>query len=245
MVPKRDGAGDAGDTSGRLSSARRAHAGRDVPHGGPAEAPSGVPGTAGASRGSHASGRQDPVSPTDLHPDEGAAGGAAYGDTELVEGDLGAELELAQRQANEHLQLAQRVQAEFENYRKRMQREQADAIARAGQRIVEELLPALDNLERAIEHTTAGGDIGDLSKGVELVHSQFLDVFGKEGVEVDDPFGRPFDPNREQAVGQREDPDVPEGTVVDVYQKGYLMNGKVIRPAMVVVSTGGPHRTEE
>lgn len=183
--------------------------------------------------------------PVELHPDEGAAGGAAYGDEQLVGGDLGAELELAQRQATEHLELAQRVQAEFENYRKRMQREQADAIARAGQRLVEELLPVLDNLERAIDHTTAGGDIADLLKGVELVRSQFLDVFGKEGVEVDDPFGRPFDPSREQAVGQREDAEVPDGTVVDVYQKGYAMHGKVIRPAMVVVSTGGPHRTEE
>ncbi|HEY3318044.1 MAG TPA: nucleotide exchange factor GrpE [Coriobacteriia bacterium] len=192
-------------------------------------------------RHTSASPAADPGTP-ELHPDEAAAGGAAYGDEQL-EGDLGAELELAQRQATEHLQLAQRVQAEFENYRKRMQREQTDAIARAGQRIIEELLPVLDNLERAIDHTTAGGDIADLLKGVELVHSQFLDVFGKEGVEVDDPFGGPFDPAKEQAVGQREDPEVPDGTVVDVYQKGYVMHGKVIRPAMVVVSTGGPHRT--
>ncbi len=178
----------------------------------------------------------------ELHPDEGAAGGAAYGDEQLVEGDLAAELELAQRQAGEHLELARRVQAEFENFRKRMQREQADAIARAGQRVIEELLPVLDNLERAIDHTTAGGDVADLLKGVELVRSQVLDVFAKEGVEVDDPFGRAFDPGKEQAVGQREDAEVPEGTVVDVYQKGYLMHGKVIRPAMVVVSAGGPHR---
>jgi len=180
-----------------------------------------------------------------VHPDEGAAGGAAAGDPQLVEGDLAAELELAQAQAAEHVALAQRVQAEFENFRKRMLREQADAIARAGQRLVEELLPVVDNLERAIDHTTAGGDIGDLLKGVELVYAQVLDVFAKEGVEIDDPFGRAFDPTREQAVSQSEDAEIPEGTVVDVYQKGYLMNGKVIRPAMVVVSTGGPHRTEE
>lgn len=181
----------------------------------------------------------------DLHVDEGAAGGARGGDPELVDGDLAAELELAQRQASEHLDLARRVQAEFENFRKRMQREHADACARAGQRVIEELLPVLDNLERAIDHVTAGGEVGDLLKGVELVHSQIIDVFRKEGVEVDDPFGKAFDPMKEQAVGQREDAEVPEGTVVDVYQKGYLMNGKCIRPAMVVVSTGGPHRTEE
>jgi molecular chaperone GrpE len=184
--------------------------------------------------------------PEELHPDEGAAGGAAAGDPQLVEGDLAAELQLAQSQASEHLLLAQRVQAEFENFRKRMLREQTDAISRAGQRIIEELLPVVDNLERAIDHAVAAGEVSsDLLKGVELVHSQVLDVFGKEGVTVDDPFGRGFDPTKEQAVGQKEDAEVPDGTVIDVYQKGYLMNGKVVRPAMVVVSTGGPHRTEE
>jgi molecular chaperone GrpE len=184
--------------------------------------------------------------PDELHPDEGAAGGAAAGDPQLVEGDLAAELELAQAQASEHLVLAQRVQAEFENFRKRMLREQTDAIARAGQRIIDELLPVVDNLERAIDHAVAAGEVSsELLKGVELVHAQVLDVFAKEGVTVDDPFGRAFDPTKEQAVGQKEDTEVPDGTVVDVYQKGYLMAGKVIRPAMVVVSTGGPHRTEE
>jgi molecular chaperone GrpE len=177
-----------------------------------------------------------PMEP-ELHADEAAAGGAAFGDTEL-QADLAAELELARVQANDHLDTARRVQADFENFRKRMQREQADAIARAGQRIVEELLPAVDNLERAIDHAVAGGEVSsDLLKGVEMVHSQIIDVFRKEGVEVDDPFGRLFDPAKEQAVGQREEPDVPEGTVVDVYQKGYTLAGKVIRPAMVVVST--------
>jgi molecular chaperone GrpE len=197
--------------------------------------------------GGRATGRpsEDKNLEPELHPNEGAAGGAVSGDPELVEGDLGAELELAQRQATEHLALAQRVQAEFENFRKRMAREQADAKARAGERIVGELLPVLDNLERAIDHTTAGGDLKELLRGVEMVHAQILDVFTKEGVEVMDPFGQAFDPSAEQAVGQKEDAEVPEGTVVDVYQKGYKMGGKVVRPAMVVVSTGGPHRTEE
>ena len=175
--------------------------------------------------------------------DEGAAGGGLY-DPQL-ELDLGAELELARDQAAKHLDVAQRVQAEFDNYRKRVARDAEDAVKRAGQRIVEELLPVLDNLERAIDHTTAGGDVAQLLAGVHMVYQQMLDVLAKEGVTVQDPFGQQFDPTMHQAVGQREDPEVPDHTVVDVYQKGYEMGGRVIRPAMVVVSTGGPAGSEE
>ncbi|MBE0476202.1 MAG: nucleotide exchange factor GrpE [Coriobacteriia bacterium] len=181
----------------------------------------------------------DPSAPD---PDEAAAGGALY-DPQL-EGDLAAELELAREQAAKHLEVAQRVQAEFENFRKRVARDAEEQAKRAGQRIVEELLPVLDNLERAIDHTTAGGDVEQLLAGVEMVHQQMLDVLAKEGVSVQDPFGQPFDPARHQAVGRKEDADVPDHTVVDVYQKGYEMGGKVVRPAMVVVSTGGPAGSE-
>jgi molecular chaperone GrpE len=156
-----------------------------------------------------------------------------------------AELESVRAEAAGNLELAQRVQAEFDNYRKRMAREQQDAIKRAGQRIVEELLPILDNMERAIDHAALAGETGELLQGLEMVHAQVLDVFAKEGVSVDDPFGREFDPERAQAVGQKEDPSLPEHTVVEVYQKGYVMNGRVVRPAMVIVSTGGPARAEE
>ncbi|MCL4078375.1 nucleotide exchange factor GrpE [Coriobacteriia bacterium Es71-Z0120] len=152
---------------------------------------------------------------------------------------LQAELEAARQEAAEHLETAQRVRAEFENYRKRVARDQAEMAARAGERIIVELLPVLDNLERAIDHVTAGGDLKQLLQGVEMVHKQMLGVLAKEGVEAIDPFGQPFDPARHQAVGQREDASVPEGTVLEVYQKGYSLAGRIIRPAMVVVSVGG------
>ncbi len=168
-----------------------------------------------------------------------------------LEDDLGAEFDLrgdnlehavetARAEAAGHLETAQRLQAEFENYRRRVTRDQGDLVARAGQRIVEELLPVLDNLERAIDHTTAGGDLTQLLKGVEMVHQQVLDVFGKEGVEVLDPTGAEFDPQVHHAVGQRDDATVPDGTVLEVFQKGYSLGGRVVRPAMVIVSTGGP-----
>jgi molecular chaperone GrpE len=159
--------------------------------------------------------------------------------------DLEGELEQAREEAARNLASAQHWQAEFENFRKRQTAQAADQATRAGQRIVEELLPVLDNLERAIDHTVRGGDLDHLVKGVESVHAQILGVFTKEGVEVIDPFGSAFDPTVHHAVNQVEDPELPEHTVVEVFQKGYAMGGRVVRPAMVVVSTGGPARKAE
>jgi molecular chaperone GrpE len=153
---------------------------------------------------------------------------------------LEAELESARQEAAAHLDAAQRARAEFDNFRKRVARDQEDATKRAGQRIISELLPALDNLERALAHVEAGGDGADLVSGVRMVLQQVLDVLAKEGVEVIDPIGAHFDFNEQQAVAQAEDASVPEGTVLDVYQRGYRMHGRVLRPASVVVSTGGP-----
>jgi len=151
-----------------------------------------------------------------------------------------AELEEARREAAAHLETAQRLQAEFDNYRKRVARDQEGAAKRAGARVVEELLPSIDNLERAIAHVDAGGDVVQLADGVRMVLKNVLDVLGKEGVEKIEPLGSAFDPMEHQAVGQAERADVPEGTVVEVYQSGYRMHDRVLRPAAVVVSTGGP-----
>ncbi|MFA5843920.1 MAG: nucleotide exchange factor GrpE [Coriobacteriia bacterium] len=170
-----------------------------------------------------------------------------------VEDDLGsvlemradgieARLEAAEAEAAANLDLALRSQAEFDNYRKRVARDQADSVALACRRIVEELLPMLDGLEKAIDHAIAGDDSEHLLTGVEMVRAQVLDVFAKEGVEVIDPFGQPFDPTAHQAIQQREDLEVPDATVIEVFQKGYVMAGRVVRPAMVVVSLGGKAR---
>jgi molecular chaperone GrpE len=164
-----------------------------------------------------------------------------------VEAELEAlrgELEAARSETAECRDIALRAQAEFENFRKRISREREDERQRAGERLVAELLPVIDNLERAIDHTTAGGDLKDLLTGVEAVHTQLVGVLGREGVEVIDPFGQSFDPMVQQAVSQKEDADVPEGTVVEVFQKGYSLGSRVIRSAMVVVSTGGPSPEE-
>ena len=155
-----------------------------------------------------------------------------------------AEIAAARDEAARNLAAAQHWQAEFENYRRRQQRDIDSMRTRAGERIVGELVPVLDDLDRAIDHTLAsaasGAELEQLLKGVEMVRDRILSVFAQEGVEVVDPFGQPFDPHLHQAVGQREDAELREHTVVEVYQKGYRMGSRVVRPAMVVVSTGGP-----
>lgn len=151
------------------------------------------------------------------------------------------ELEDARREAADHLGTAQRIQADFDNYRKRMMREQEEASKRACQRVVVEMIPVLDNLERALAHAAADDP---LNEGVRMVLQQMLDVFAKEGVERIAPVGEAFDPMQHQAVGQIERADVPEGTCIEMYQYGYRMQGRVLRPASVVVSCGGPARGE-
>lgn len=153
---------------------------------------------------------------------------------------LQAELEGARADAASWRDKALRATADLDNFRKRTARERDEERHRAHERIVRELLPVIDNLERAIEHATAGGDIEQLLGGVEAVHKQVIGVLEAEGVQLIDPFGEPFDPNKHQAVSQREDTEVAEHTVVEVLRKGYELGGRVVRPAMVVVSTGGP-----
>jgi len=210
---------DTGDASGRLSSERRK---APWPSDAPAEAAFGAPDAAVPD--------VDPELETDLGPE-----------LELRGDTLEAELAAARDEADACRDRAMRAQAEFDNYRKRVARDQQDMVNRAGERIIGEVLPVIDNLERAIEHVTAGGDVRQLLTGVEGVHRQLLGVLEKEGVRIIDPFGQPFDPMQHQAMAQREDTEIAEGMVVDVFQKGYEMHGKVVRPAMVVVSAGrGP-----
>ena len=232
--------------------------GRGPRHKPPAEAPFGTPGGASGGPGWGAEGT-DHFGPEPLN---GAGSGREHPGADPLEGldpelvdDLGAEfgmrgdvmdgeLEAARAEAAEMRDVALRAKAEFENFRKRIAREREDERKRATERLVVELLPAIDNLERAIEHTTADNDINHLINGVTAVHTQIIGVLGKEGVSVIDPVGQPFDPNTQQAVSQQEDTSVPDGTVVAAFQKGYEMGGRIVRPAMVVVSTGGPRREE-
>jgi molecular chaperone GrpE len=153
------------------------------------------------------------------------------------------ELTAARREREEYLALAQRTQADFENYRKRAARDAAAAGERAKSGLVRELLPVVDNLERALDSVAAGerGD-GDgrpaehLADGVRLVHSELVSVLARNGVEAFDPRGEKFDPELHEALSMRSEEGAEPGTVLDVVEKGYRLNGAVLRPARVVVS---------
>jgi molecular chaperone GrpE len=135
-------------------------------------------------------------------------------------------------QPEDYLALAQRIQADFENYRKRVARETAAAGERARSGLVRELLPIVDNLERALASAEQGEQ--HLAEGVRLVHSELIAVLERNGVEQFDPAGEKFDPAEHEALSVREDGDA--GMVLDVVEKGYRSNGTILRPARVVVS---------
>lgn len=142
-----------------------------------------------------------------------------------------------------------RLQADWDNYRRRTAQERNDERSRAAEKLVTSLLPVLDDMERACEHAAnaAAGDEGLMQfvDGINAVHDKMLSILGKDGVEVINPVGEPFDPLVHQAVGREENKDAYDETVAQVYQKGYRMGGKVIRTAMVTVTFGGPRRPAE
>ena len=141
-----------------------------------------------------------------------------------------------------------RLQADWDNYRRRTATERLAERERAAEKLIVALLPVIDDMERAIEHAGATEEDTQFSQfveGVSAVHDKMVDVLAKEGVEVIDPVGEPFDPLAHQAVGSVPDTEAYNETVAQVYQKGYRLGGKVIRNAMVTVTTGGPKRPAE
>lgn len=151
-----------------------------------------------------------------------------------VEHDLDELLARAGK-ADEYLALAQRTQADFENFRKRMTRDVSAAEARGVSRLAKELLPALDNLGRALAHADES-DAGDLAAGVKLVHDELLAALARVGIEPFSPRGERFDPNEHEAMAQQPAPGAEAGTVVEVYQQGFRHGESVLRPARVVVA---------
>jgi len=132
-----------------------------------------------------------------------------------------------------------RKQAEFENYKKRMERERAEFAQFASAELMKEILNALDSFELAIRNASgASGASGDdnMLRGFELIYKQLLDVLGRFGLKVLEAKGQTFDPNFHQAVSTDATDEVPENTVIEEMRKGYLLNGRLLRPAMVSVS---------
>jgi molecular chaperone GrpE len=150
---------------------------------------------------------------------------------------LRAKLQSTEQKRDEYLDLAQRARADFENYQKRMARDLVQERRYAQAPLASDLLPALDNLERAIAAAEQAGEQGPLVQGVSMVHTQLLDILRRHGVTRIEAQDQPFDPNLHQAVMQQPSKDHPPMTVVQVLEQGYLIHERVLRPARVVVST--------
>jgi molecular chaperone GrpE len=143
---------------------------------------------------------------------------------------LSVELEETRRERDEYLDALRRLKAEFENSRKRQERERSRLLETASERLVVELLPVLDNLDRALEAE------GDIREGVRATREQLADALGKEGLLPVASDGQPFDPNVHEAVMGQPSDEHEEGTILQTFQRGYLLNGKPIRAAKVVVA---------
>lgn len=149
---------------------------------------------------------------------------------------LNQELEVLRQQVTENIEKAMRAQAEMENLRKRTTRDIENAHKYALERFVNELLPVLDSMELGIEASSSAEDIDSMREGMELTLKKFRDTLSKCGVEVIDPQGEKFNPEKHEAVSVQEIEGTESGAIVAVMQKGYALNGRLVRPAMVVVA---------
>jgi molecular chaperone GrpE len=181
---------------------------------------------------------EDEVVEAELVEDEESSTGPDSGENgaaDQVERDLD-ELAETKRERDEYLELARRTKADFENYRKRVAKETSEALGRGKADLARQLLPALDNLERAL---AAGEDASAhqaLVKGVAMVRDELHGRLEGAGVESFDPTGERFDPQLHEALSTRLDEGTEPGLVLETLEKGYRLNGQVLRPAKVVVS---------
>ena len=163
----------------------------------------------------------------------GAGGSSSEESLEITQDEistLAEELELARRERDEYLDDMRRMKAELENSRKRQEKERARLAQLASERLVRELLPVLDNLERALEAE------GDLRQGVRATHEQLIAVLGREGLTPVFSDGEPFDPAVHEAVMSQPSEEHEEDTIIQTFERGYTLNGRPIRPAKVVVA---------
>jgi molecular chaperone GrpE len=192
----------------------------------------------------HSTGKSRPPGPVAGETPENAAPGQAEraadaGSSEQVEQDFDALLADTQRERDEYLDLAKRTKADFENYRRRMGAEVQAGATRGKAELIREVVPVLDDLERALQ--AAGidpeGDSADgLTHGVLLVFRSLREALARNGVEAVDPTGEKFDPNLHEALSTQPTEGAESGTVVEVMQKGYRLGDQLVRPARVVVA---------
>jgi molecular chaperone GrpE len=168
------------------------------------------------------------------HPGAAGTGETSFGDADAPPaGEHAVALEQAEGERDKYLELAQRTQADFENYRKRMARENAAAQDRGVSKVAKELLPAIDHLEIALK---AAEGHEDVVKGFAMVADELRTALARAGIEAFSPVGEAFDPNEHEAMAAHPSEGAEPGTVIEVYQQGYRLNGQILRPARVVVA---------
>lgn len=166
-------------------------------------------------------------------------------DTETIEPEAAEEISLSPeeivklvKEKEEQYDRLLRTQADFDNYRKRVQKEQANLLRYGAENALREILPVVDNIERAVDSArTHDESNSQLREGIELIRSQFSDILSKLGVTPIETVGHAFDPNKHDALLRVHAPDMSEGAVVGEIRKGYYLHDKVLRPAQVTVGT--------
>lgn len=158
------------------------------------------------------------------------------GDNEDIASELNAEMESLRQQVQDHQEKVLRIQADYDNFRRRTRQEKEEFAKYASAKLLEELIPVVDNFERALAAGKETNDYDSLYKGLEMTFRQMDQVLRQEGLEPMDSVGKPFNPDFHQAIMQVESEDYEEGIVVEEVQKGYKLKEKVLRPAMVKVS---------
>jgi molecular chaperone GrpE len=149
---------------------------------------------------------------------------------------LKQQVETLQREKDELFQKLQRLSADYVNFQKRVTRQIEEAVGYEKEAVIKSLLPAIDNFDQALANAEKGMAVEPMLKGVQIVHNHFLDILRSHGVEIIESRGKTFDPSMHEAILQQSDPASSDGVILDEFQKGYTLSGRVIRPAKVVVN---------
>ena len=184
----------------------------------------------------HETGEESGAEPQEQQDTAAAPVEQAQGTAELSVEALSQEVESLKQQAAENYDKVLRAQAEMDNLRKRTSREIENAHKYGLDRFIKDLLPVIDSMELGISASDNAGDISSLKEGMDLTLKMFIDVLSKSGIEVIEPQGEKFNPELHEAVSVQAVDHEESGTVIAVMQKGYTLNGRLVRPAMVVVA---------
>jgi len=150
--------------------------------------------------------------------------------------ELRKQVETLQKEKDELFAKLQRVSADYINFQKRVPKQVADTVAYEKEKLIKTLLPILDNFELTLQNAEAVGNIDDLVKGIKIIYDHLLDILKSHNVEQINALGQKFDPSQHEAMTQRAEADKEDGLVLEEYQKGYKLDGRVFRPSRVIVN---------